>query len=60
MRLFDAVERNTAMFASANGGKYKPKPIPQRVTAVDRARERKRRAEGDRLFAIFTTPRREK
>ncbi|MBD8019393.1 hypothetical protein [Brevibacterium gallinarum] len=56
-RLIDSVERLTAVTVAAQGKKYKPKPVPRAETAIDRARERRRLREVNRLFDLFTTPR---
>ncbi|MGW9825062.1 hypothetical protein ACUXNS_000046 [Brevibacterium pityocampae] len=58
-QILAAIRQLASMVASANGGKYKPQPPPRPVTAVDRAREARRRREVNRLFDLFTAPARE-
>lgn len=53
-KVYQSLEQLIQAVGAPHGSKYKPKPPPNPVTGVDKARAEKRRREVDRLFDMFT------
>lgn len=52
--LYDAVTALTGFLVKVNGGKGRePKPLPRPITALDRARERRKEEAADFIISTF-------